>query len=101
MAQHFLLSSRAKTLSLASVFTMKDADAEMAFRRIRWADTNGEPVCPHCGAVDAKDCGRVKGAPLSLCGVCWKPFTFPSRTVCPSHKLPLRCYLAAIALFCN
>ena len=33
MAQHFLLSKAAKTLSLASVFTMKDADAEMAFRR--------------------------------------------------------------------
>ena len=28
MAQHFLLSKAAKTLSLASVFTMKDADAE-------------------------------------------------------------------------
>jgi hypothetical protein len=41
MAQHFLLSKAAKTLSLASVFTMKDADAETAFRRIRWAHTNG------------------------------------------------------------
>ena len=38
MAQHFLLSKAAKTLSLASVFTMKDADAEMTFRRIRWAE---------------------------------------------------------------
>jgi hypothetical protein len=28
MAQHFLLSKEAKTLSLAQVFTMKDADAE-------------------------------------------------------------------------
>ena len=39
MAQHFLLSAAAKTLSLASIFTMKDADAETTFRRIRWADT--------------------------------------------------------------
>ena len=39
MAQHFLLSAAAKTLSLASVFTMKDADAEMTFRRIRWHET--------------------------------------------------------------
>jgi hypothetical protein len=46
MAQHFLLSRAAKTLSLAAVFTMKDEEAEAAFRAIRWSETNGEPVCP-------------------------------------------------------
>lgn len=101
MAQHFLLSKAAKTLSLASVFTMKDADAEMAFRRIRWADTNGEPVCPHCGGVDAYDCRRLKGAPRFRCRACVKDFTITSGTLFASHKLPLRCYLATIALFCN
>jgi transposase-like protein len=101
MAQHFLLSKAAKSLSLASVFTMKDADAEMAFRRIRWADTNGEPVCPHCGGVDAYYCRRLKGAPRFRCRACVKDFTITSGTLFASHKLPLRCYLAAIALFCN
>ena len=101
MAQHFLLSAAAKSLSLASVFTMKDADAEMAFRRIRWADTNGDPVCPHCGGVDAYDCRRLKGAPRFRCRACVKDFTITSGTLFASHKLPLRCYLAAIALFCN
>lgn len=101
MAQHFLLSAAAKSLSLASVFTMKDADAETTFRRIRWADTNGEPVCPHCGGVDAYDCRRLKGAPRFRCRACVKDFTITSGTLFASHKLPLRCYLAAIALFCN
>jgi transposase-like protein len=101
VAQHFLLSKAAKTLSLASVFTMKDADAEMAFRKIRWADTDGEPVCPHCGGVDAYDCRRLKGAPRFRCRACVKDFTITSGTLFASHKLPLRCYLAAIALFCN
>jgi transposase-like protein len=101
MAQHFLLSAAAKSLSLASVFTMKDADAELTFRRIRWADTNGEPVCPHCGGVDAYDCRRLKGAPRFRCRACVKDFTITSGTLFASHKLPLRCYLAAIALFCN
>ncbi len=63
MAQHFLLSSAAKTLSLAHIFQMKDDQAEMAFRRIRWADTDGQPVCSHCGGTDAYDCRRLKGAP--------------------------------------
>jgi len=43
MAQHFLLSRTAKTLSLAQVFRMTDAEAETAFKFIRWADTNGTP----------------------------------------------------------
>jgi transposase-like protein len=101
MTQHFLLSKAAKTLSLASVFTMKDAEAEMTFRRIRWADTNGEPVCPHCGGVDAYDCRRLKGAPRFRCRACIKDFSITSGTLFASHKLPLRGYLAAIAIFCN
>jgi hypothetical protein len=46
MAQHFLLSRTAKTLSLAQVFRMTDAEAETTFRSLRWADTNsrGLPV---------------------------------------------------------
>jgi transposase-like protein len=101
MAQHFLLSKAAKTLSLASIFIMKDDQAEMAFRRVRWADTDGEPVCPHCGGVDAYDCRRLKGAPRFRCRACVKDFTITSGTLFASHKLPLRCYLAAIAVFCN
>ena len=101
MAQHFLLSKAARTLSLASIFTMKDADAEMTFRRIRWADTEGAPVCPHCGGVDAYDCRRLKGAPRFRCRACVKDFSITSGTLFASHKLPLRAYLAAIAIFVN
>src|SRR3954449_12824699 len=101
MAQHFLLSKSAKTLSLAGVFQMKDAEAEMAFRRIRWADPEGHPVCSHCGGLDAYDCRRLKGAPRFRCRGCKKDFTITSGTLFASHKLPLRCYLAAIAIFCN
>jgi len=101
MAQHFLLSKSAKTLSLAKVFQMKDEEAEMAFRRVRWADTDGQPVCPHCGGLDAYDCRRLKGAPRFRCRACVKDFTITSGTLFANHKLPLRCYLAAIAIFCN
>ena len=58
MAQHFLLSKAAKTLGLAQVFRMSDEKAEEMFRLIRWAETKGAPVCPHCGGVDAYDCRR-------------------------------------------
>lgn len=63
--QHFLLSRAAKTLSLAQVFRMSDAEAEAMFCKVRWADTNGDPVCPHCGGLDAYDCRHhIAGAYL-------------------------------------
>src|SRR5579862_239728 len=80
---------------------MKDDEAETMFRRIRWTDTNGAPVCSHCGGVDAYDCRRLKGAPRFRCRACGKDFSITSGTLFASHKLPLRCYLAAIAIFCN
>lgn len=101
MAQHFLLSSRAKTLSLAHVFRMSNADAETTFRMVRWADTAGEPVCPICGGLDAYDCRRPNGAPRYRCRACAKDFSITSGTLFASHKLPLRMYLAAIAIFMN
>ena len=101
MAQHFLLSKAAKTLSLAQVFRMSDEKAEEMFRVIRWAETNGAPVCPHCGGVDAYDCRRPNGASRFRCRACGKDFSLTSGTLFASHKLPLRMYLAAIAIFVN
>jgi transposase-like protein len=101
VAQHFLLSSRAKTLSLAQVFRMTDSEAEATFRGVRWPETNGEPVCPSCGGVDAYDCRRSNGAPRFRCRACSKDFSITSGTLFASHKLPLRAYLAAIAIFAN
>ena len=101
MSQHFLLSKSAKTLSLAQVFRMTDAEAEEAFRRVRWSETAGEPVCPSCGSLDAYDCRRPNGAPRFRCRECCKDFSITSGTLFASHKLPLRAYLSAIAIFCN
>ncbi len=101
MSQHFLLSRAAKTLSLASIFRMSDAEAETMFCRVRWPETDGKPVCPHCGGVDAYDCRRPSGAPRFRCRACAKDFSVTSGTLFASHKLPLRVYLAAIAIFAN
>lgn len=99
MSQHFLLSSRAKTLSLATVFRMSDAEAEAAFRRVRWE--GGEASCPACGSLDAYECRRPNGSLRFRCSACAKDFSLTSGTLFASHKLPLRMYLAAIAIFCN
>jgi transposase-like protein len=101
MAQHFLLSREAKTLTLASVLRMTDAEAEATLRLVRWPDTNGVPVCPHCGGLDAYEARRPKGNLRFRCKACLKDFSITSGTLFGSHKLPLRGYLAAIAIFCN
>jgi transposase-like protein len=101
MSQHFLQSPQAKTLSLATVFRMSDAEAEATFRKLRWPDTNGEPVCPHCGSLNAYECRRPNGALRFRCRACKGDFTIASGTLFAFHKLPLRAYLAAIAVFCN
>ena len=80
---------------------MTDTEAEGTFRNIRWADTNGTPVCPSCGSVEAYEARRPNGALRFRCKGCKKDFTITSGTLFASHKLPLRGYLAAIAVFCN
>jgi transposase-like protein len=101
VSQHFLLSSRAKTLSLATVFRLSDAEAETTFRKLRWDTTDGAPVCPNCGSLDAYECRRPNGSLRFRCIGCAKDFSITSGTLFASHKLPLRMYLAAIAIFCN
>ena len=49
MAQHFLLSAAARTLSLAKVMRMSDDQAFEAFKSLRWTANEGAPVCPRCG----------------------------------------------------
>jgi transposase-like protein len=101
MAQHFLLSKAAKTLSLASVFRMSDEEAETTFRKVRWQETDGEPVCPKCGSLDAYQFRRDTGLLCFECSACRKEFSLTSGTLFASRKLPIKGYLAAIAIFCN
>lgn len=102
MSQHFLLSRAAKTLSLASVFRMSDEEAERTFKGVRWPETQGAPVCPYCGGLDAYEFRRQRSTMLHFdCRACRKQFSITSGTLFASHKLPLRSYLAAIAIFVN
>ena len=51
MSQHFLLSTKARTLSLAQVMRLTDDEAFKMFTVIRWAANGGEPICERCGGV--------------------------------------------------
>jgi len=51
MAQHFLLSAGARSLSTAKIMRMSDSGVENVFLRLRWPETDGKPVCPDCGCA--------------------------------------------------
>ncbi len=99
MSQHFLLSAKARTLSLSAVLRMTDEDAETVFRSVRWTD--GKAICPHCECPTIYECRRPSGALRFRCKVCRKDFSITSGTLFAFHKMPLRTYLAAIAIFVN
>jgi transposase-like protein len=80
---------------------MTETEAEDAFRKIRWHETEGAPVCPHCGGLDAYSARRPSGLLRFRCKQCRKDFTLTSGTLFAAHKAPLRVYLAAIAVFMN
>ena len=44
MATHFLLSAKARTLSLVHVARLSDEQALATFRALRWHETGGDPV---------------------------------------------------------
>src|SRR5438132_214143 len=108
MSQHFLLSARARTLSLIFIAKMSDEQAYDAFRLVRFAETGGEPFCPACGCavaycITAKrktKSGEAK-RPLYKCADCLKQFSLTSGTIFASRKLPYGTILAAIAMWVN
>jgi len=101
MAQRFLLSATARSLSPAKFMRMSDRGAENVFRRVRWPQTDGKPVCPHCGCLISYDCRRSDTQPRWRCKACRADFSVTSGALFAWHKLPLKSYLMAIALFCN
>ena len=101
MASHFLLSAKARSLSIATVLRMTDIQAEATFAGIRWSATAGKAVCPHCACPTCYEARRPNGALRFRCKACRRDFSLTSGTLFAFHKLPLQTYLAAIVIFCN
>ena len=98
MAQHFLLSAAARTLSLAKVMRLTEDQAFDLFRTIRWEATDGDAVCGKCGGCE---CYTFKARRIFKCKACGSQFSVTSGTIFASRKMDLRDILAAIAIFMN
>lgn len=98
MSQHFLLSSKARTLSLAKVLRLSDDEAYSHFKALRFSENHGEPFCPNCGCTAVYE---FKSRRIFKCKGCEKQFSATSGTIFASRKLDVRTILAAIAIFVN
>src|SRR5437764_15434393 len=101
MAQHFLLSAAARTISLGTVLRMSDAEAEAAFAAIRWVETEGRPVCPGCGGMACYDCRRAGGGGRWRRKACRRDFSLTSGPLFASQNMRLREDLAAAVMLCG
>lgn len=94
--QHFLLSAKARTFSLMQIFRLSDDQAWDMFKEARWGDD--VPTCPKCGNQDHY---FIKTRKQWRCKDCSHSFSVTSGTIFANHKMPLRNYLAAIAIYSN
>ena len=98
MAQHFLLSSAAKTLSLKDVYAGGEDKAYETFCKLRWHETHGAPICPRCGALDAYP---IKSRRRFKCCACAHQFSVTSGTIFANRKMSFVDLLAAICIVTN
>lgn len=98
MAQHFLLSAAARTLSLKAIFSEGEEAAYSRFRRLRWPETEGAPVCPACGCLEIH---RLSTRRRFKCAACHRQFSVTSGTIFASRKLSFTDLLGAVRLFVN
>lgn len=98
MAQHFLLSAASRTLSLRSIYKAGEEAAYDTFKRLRWPETDGEPVCPKCGCLESYSIATRR---RFKCKACHAQFSVTSGTIFASRKLAFVDLLAAICITVN
>ena len=98
MAQHFLLSAAARTLSLRQIYKAGEDAAYETFCALRWPETDGVAVCPDCGCYESY---KITTRRKFKCKACHRQYSVTSGTIFASRKLSFADILAAICLFVN
>lgn len=83
-----------------SVLNLTDEQAREHVEKLLWP--NGEPVCRHCGSVNAyRMQGKSCRPGLCRCRDCKKQFTVTVGTIFEDSHLPLSTWVKAIHLMCS
>jgi transposase-like protein len=79
---------------------MTEDEARMYIEKLLWPD--GQPVCPHCGSVNAyKMQGDTCRPGLCRCRDCKKQFTVTVGTIFEDSHIPLAKWVKAVHLMCS
>jgi len=97
--QHFLLSSKAKSLSLKEVARLSEDEAYAMFIGLRYADNEGKPCCPYCGESTAIYTYQARR--IFKCKVCTKQFSPTAGTPFAHRKMSMVDILLGIVIFVN
>lgn len=98
MAQHFLLSAASRTLSLRAIYKAGEEAAYQTFCQMRWAETDGQAVCPRCLHDEAY---KITTRRKFKCKACGHQFSVTSGTIFASRKMDFVDLLAAICIIVN
>ncbi|MBI9079925.1 MAG: IS1595 family transposase [Pseudodesulfovibrio sp.] len=101
---HFLLSAKARSLSLPQIAEWDEETVFKTFCELRWPKTDGVPICPKCKGADlyhikARQQWRCKGCEEDP--DCRHTFSVTSGTWLHSTNLPLKTILMAILLLAD
>lgn len=96
----FLLQAKARTLKLRDIYAGGEDAAFATFCQLRWPETDGEPVCPKCGGLDAY---KITTRRKFKCrhADCHHQFSPTSGTIFASRKMAYVDLLAAVCLTVN
>lgn len=92
----FLSSERARSLRVCDVEVLSEAAARDLFKQIRWSESHGQPVCPHCDCAEYYSIERDAGQRWR-CAKCHKDYSVLTGTPVAHKKVPFKTVLLAIA----
>jgi transposase-like protein len=98
VAQYFLISAAARTLSLIDLCGLSEDAAQKMLCAMRWPDTDGALVCPKCSCAALYAYRRRR---LFRCKACHRQFSATSGTALAYRKPPARALLMTFSLFVN
>lgn len=98
MAQHFLLTADARSLSPLAIARLSDDKCHAMLCELRWGSTE-IVICPKCGKQHKAY--YIATRRQWQCKHCRHRFSVTSSTIFAHHKLPIRTILFACAIYVN
>ena len=101
MAQHYLLSSKSKTIDIKTIFRLTEEEAFHLLKAHRWGNPDNirDVCCPHCGI--RHEAYFLTSRKRWCCKHCKRHFYITTNTAFTFHKLALVDILIVISMMVN